>query len=310
MKLAGWDRETSPFHEGEQQLQARLGRKDRQEALGRKMFRPFMPDQHREFFAQPPFVVVGSVDEEGRPWASLLFGAPGFISTPDDRTLRIASQPKEGDPLVHNLQAGSPLGFLGIELPTRRRNRVNGVLRSWSDEGLDVQVVQSYGNCPQYIQVRDVEFKLTSAKVLTAETLNELDETAASLIRRSDTFFVATHNGKDDKFDTGGADVSHRGGQPGFVEIEGNSLTIPDYKGNFVFNTFGNMLLNPKAGMLFVDFETGDILQLTGSTELLWDMPDDWKAERGAERAWRFHFEHGVRLKGASPVQWGEPLAS
>ena len=310
MKLAGWDKETSPFHEGEQQLQARLGRKERQEALGRKMFRPFMPDQHREFFAQLPFFVVGSVDAEGRPWASLLFGAPGFISTPDDRTLTIASQPIAGDPLEHNLREGSPLGFLGIELPTRRRNRVNGVLRSRNAEGLDVQVVQSYGNCPQYIQVRDVEFAPTSATELTVETLNQLDDPATALIRKAGTFFVATHNGKDNKFDTGGTDVSHRGGQPGFVEVDGNTLTIPDYKGNFVFNTFGNMLLNPKAGMLFVDFGTGDILQLTGSTELLWDMPDDWKDERGAERAWQFHFEHGVRLKGASPVRWGAPLAS
>lgn len=306
MALSGWDRETSPFHAGEQELQARLGRKERQEAIARKTFRPFMPDQHRTFFQQLPFFVVGSIDREQRPWASLLFGAPGFISTPDDKTLKVAAQPLTGDPLAENLVKGSPLGLLGIELPTRRRNRVNGVLQHHTRDGLEVQVVQSFGNCPQYIQTREIatEHPPATSESREAERLSGLDRQSTELIERADTFFVASFNGRDDKFDTGGTDVSHRGGEPGFVRVEGQTLTIPDYKGNFVFNTFGNFLIHPRAGLIFIDFESGDILQLSGATELLWDMPDDWKSHHKAERAWRFHFEQGVRLQRAAPLRW------
>lgn len=306
MDLPGWDRETSPYHQGEQELQGRLGRKELQERMGRKIHRPFMPEQHRTFYAQLPFFIAGSVDAHGWPWASILFGEPGFISTPDDRTLSIDAAPVAGDPLADNVEAGSPLGFVGIELPTRRRNRVNGVAGGRDGRAILVNVVQSYGNCPQYIQTRDMTFVRDPAEPADVgiETFTELDEAALQLIQGADTLFVASHNDKDDMRDTGGVDVNHRGGRPGFVKVEGNTLTIPDYVGNFAFNTLGNFLLNPKAGLLFIDFETGDLLQLTGTVELLWDKTEEIEAFRGAERAWRFHLHHGVCLKNASPLRW------
>jgi len=310
MALLGWDRETSPYHSGEQELQDRLGRKERQEAMARNIHRPFMPQQHRDFFEQLPLFIAGSVDPDGWPWVSMLFGRPGFVSTPDDRSLSINAGEIDGDPFFQNAKTDAPLGFLGIELPTRRRNRVNGVVRNTSDEIL-VNVAQSYGNCPQYIHTRDMDFTRDPQQKFTPQTdrFDQLSKDVSDLIASADVFYVASHNKADDPMDTGGVDASHRGGKPGFIKVEGNTLTIPDYVGNFAFNTLGNFLINPKAGLLFIDFETGDLVQLTGTVELQWDIEGDTQAFRGAERAWRFHLDHGHILRKASPMRWktGEP---
>uniref|UniRef100_A0A7S1T597 Uncharacterized protein n=1 Tax=Compsopogon caeruleus TaxID=31354 RepID=A0A7S1T597_9RHOD len=130
------------------------------------------------------------------------------------------------------------------------------------------------------------------------------------LILQSDTFFVASFNNQDDKYDNGGADVSHRGGRPGFVQVEGNDLVIPDFAGNFFFNTLGNFIVYPRAGLLFLDFVSGDIIQVTGTVELLWDTSGEIQSFRGAERAWRLRVVKGIRHRSASPLRWskfGEP---
>ncbi|MEO0988537.1 MAG: pyridoxamine 5'-phosphate oxidase family protein, partial [Cyanobacteria bacterium J06639_14] len=157
MAIPGWQQKESPFHPGEQAIQAKLGARDRMDTLGRRMIREFLPEQHRQFYAQLSYFLVGTVDGEGRPWASILVGEPGFIATPSDRTLQITAQPLFGDPLAANLAAGTDIGFLGIELHTRRRNRVNGVVSAISPDGFEVQVRQTFGNCPKYIQARQFD---------------------------------------------------------------------------------------------------------------------------------------------------------
>ena len=96
---------------------------------------------------------------------------------------------------------------------------------------------------------------------------------ARALIARSDTLFVATHAPARRRGETGrGADVSHRGGRAGFVRVEDErSFLVPDFTGNFFFMTLGNLQLNPRAGVLFIDFDTGDLLTLTGTAEVVWD---------------------------------------
>lgn len=305
MHPTGWNRETSPYHQGEQELHDRLGRKDHQTRMGRQIHRPFMPDQHRDFYNQLPFLVAGSVDTAGWPWASVLFGQPGFVASPHDRSLSIGGGRIAGDPFWDNAQLDAPVGFLGIELPTRRRNRINGVV-SINKDTLGVDVVQSYGNCPQYIHTRNTVYNRDPNAGITAisESFTAFSSQVTTLIEDADTFFVASHNDQDDKFDTGGVDASHRGGQPGFVKVEGTTLTIPDYIGNFAFNTLGNFLVNPKAGLLFIDFATGDLIQMVGTVDLLWEPDAEVKSFRGAERAWRFHLDHGHILKAAAPMTW------
>ena len=289
-------------------MQQRMGVAERMAEFGAKVIRDHMPEQHRVFFEQLPFVVLGAVDLAGQPWATVLEGAPGFARSPEPRTLLLASELRAGDPLEQQLYDGAAIGLLGIELHTRRRNRLNGSLTR-TEHGLSINVQQSFGNCPQYIQKRELHLAPdSSAEALPpAERLAGLDEAAQRMIRNADTFFVASFANVDAHGGGGNAsqravDVSHRGGKPGFVKVDGQVLTIPDFSGNRHFNTLGNLLVNPRAGLLFIDFETGDLLHLTGRTEILFDGAEvDGFA--GAERLWRFEVQRALRRPRAMTLR-------
>ncbi|MFE4105833.1 pyridoxamine 5'-phosphate oxidase family protein [Almyronema epifaneia] len=308
MTIPGWQKAESPFHSGEQAIQARLGGREKMESFGRRVIREFLPEQHQQFYAQLSYLLVGTVDQQGNPWASLLIGEPGFIATPSDRKLHIAAQPLYGDPLANNLAVGIDIGFLGIELHTRRRNRVNGVVSAIAPDGFEVQVGQTFGNCPKYIQARQFDlsaFDPTETQPL--QTLTTLGDRDRALIAAADTFFIATAYQAESAGAAKGVDVSHRGGNPGFVRIDGNTLTIPDFTGNCYFNTFGNIEVNPRAGLLFIDFDYGNLLYLTGQAEVIWDGNPEVATYAGAERLFKFHLMQGIQVQGSLPLSWSSP---
>ncbi|WP_254943426.1 pyridoxamine 5'-phosphate oxidase family protein [Cyanobium sp. AMD-g] len=278
---------------------------------GRRVIREYLPDQFRQFFAQLPYVIVGTVDATGHPWASILVGNPGFVASPSDRTLQVAAKPLFGDPLGTNLAAGTDIGILGIELLTRRRNRVNGSVSVTHANGFEVQVRQSFGNCPQYIQARLSEwheFDPAAAKVL--HRIEQLGEIEQSIIAMADTLFIATAYQAESAGAATGVDVSHRGGKSGFVRIDDPcTLTIPDFSGNCHFNTFGNLELNAHAGILFIDFTDGSLLYLTGTAEVIWDGAEI-PTYAGAERLLRFHLRSGYRVEASLPLRWSEAESS
>ena len=292
-----------PWHSGEVAIQERLGVAERMAANGARVVRDFMPDQHRKFYASIPFMMIGSVDPEGDVWASMIAGQPGFVTSPDPRELVIDMQPDPTDPAHAGVTNGEAIGMLGIELSTRRRNRMNGIVHSVGTNRLGVHVGHSFGNCPQYIQRRDFEFA-RDPKAPTepkAEELNALDAQALGLIARADTFFVASYVDLETDRQV---DVSHRGGKPGFVHADRSGrLTIPDYAGNLHFNTLGNLTVNPRAGLIFIDFETGDTLQLTGDTSIVFEGPEVENFQ-GAERLWRFTPRRIIRRRAALPIRW------
>jgi len=295
----------SPFHKGEQAVQSRMGVREKMERFGRRVIRDHLPEQHQDFYQQLPFVFVGHADENGWPWASILFNSPGFMQSKNEHSLSINTKPVQGDPLENSLHADTRLGLLGIELPTRRRNRLATHVTSVSNDGFELQVDQAFGNCPQYIQNRSIQ-TLDSESLPTPgiENITSFDEQTKALISKSDTFFVASYVNNNSGEASEGADVSHRGGRPGFIRIDDdNTLTIPDYLGNNHYNTFGNFVENNKAGLLFLDFENGHILTLTGTVEILWDSPDTQYFD-GAERLWKFHLDHGRHLAHALPLRW------
>lgn len=302
----------SPFHDGERSVQRRAGMDARIEQIGRKIIRDFMPDDHRELFAALPFLVLGTLDAQQRPWASLISGPPGFAHSPDPRTLRVDATPAAGDPLRANVADGAPVGVLGIELATRRRNRMNGWFADVDSNGFAIRVGQSFGNCPQYIQARRVLARSTDAAPVIAQPEGALlGERALRLVAGADTFFIATASA-DARSGSAqqGADVSHRGGRPGFVRAyvrDGHTvLTAPDFRGNFLFQTLGNLAVNPRAGLTFVDFATGDLLLLTGSAVTIWD-GDELASFAGAERLLRFRVDAGIQLASALPLRWSAP---
>ncbi|MDH0047130.1 pyridoxamine 5'-phosphate oxidase family protein [Pseudomonas juntendi] len=293
------DHRPSPWHAGEKTLQEKVGVAERMEAFGQKVIRDYMPDQHRTFYHQLPFMVAASVDAQGRPWATLLEGPEGFVSSPDPRQLTIDARLAADDPATPGLVAGQAIGLLGIELHTRRRNRLNGQIRKAVAGQLQVTVEQSFGNCPQYIQLRDYTRVAEPAQGRIDATA--LDATTVSMIQSADTFFVASYVEHDNGQRS--VDVSHRGGRPGFVRVQGNTLTIPDYAGNLHFNTLGNLLVNPRAGLLFIDFSNGNVLQVCGSAEVLLESPAI-QAFEGAERLWTLEVDQVVWRPAAVSLRW------
>jgi len=301
----------SPWHAGELTIQQHAGVVARMDAVGRRNVRDHMPDQHREFFAQLPFVVLGVVDDAGDAWATLRAGLPGFMQSPEPKLLQIALTPDSDDPAYDGFREGHPLGVLGIELATRRRNRMNGQIVRATSGQIDIDVRQSFGNCPRYILPRNLRFTRDvrvhgQAKSIESTTL---DDSAHALITNARTFFVTSYADVSDEQQHRQVDVSHRGGEAGFVRVnDDGSLTIPDFAGNLFFNTLGNLLLNGRAGLVFVDFATGGLLQMTGDAEVLLDSVDS-SLFPGAERLWRFRPRRVVFRADALPMQWEEATA-
>lgn len=303
-----------PWHQGERALQARLGVAEQMEGVGSRVIRDHMPDQHRAFYAQVPFLVLAAVDATGDPWVTLVESTqPGLpvATSPDPTHLDINALPAVDDPVRGALEIGDSIGVLGIELPTRRRNRVNGKITHRSADQVSMVVEHSFGNCPQYIQTRHVTAATESMAATdiatpfhaSTEVLHELDDAARKMIGTADTFFVASY------VDVGGSkqgrqvDASHRGGKAGFVRIDDNVLTIPDFAGNLFFSTLGNLHTNPRAGLVFVDFASGDSLQLTGRAEIVMDGAEV-ASFQGAERLWRVEVTKLVRRPAILKLRW------
>ena len=296
-----------PFHPGELLAQDRMGVREKIERVAGRRIRDHMPEQHREFYASLPFALLGTVDDHGQPWASIVAGRPGFMTAPDAHNLEITAGPLFGDPLNWTLKVGADIGLLGIQPETRRRNRLTGQVRSVGSQGFAIKIAQAFGNCPQYIQSRTVEVRpevdIPQTKRPTTQS-NKFDDKIRALIERSDTLFIATAYLDETGTAAQGADVSHRGGKPGFVRVEDDrTFVLPDFSGNLHFNTVGNILLNPKAGFLFVDFESGELVYMTGQAEIIWD-GEEVETFARAERLIRFRAETVIRVEDSLPLRF------
>jgi predicted pyridoxine 5'-phosphate oxidase superfamily flavin-nucleotide-binding protein len=276
----------SPFHTGEQTIQSLAGVRDLMERKGRAVIRNYMPEQHRSFFAALPFLVVGLADQNGHPWATTLSGPPGFMNSAEDNLLAIKAWVDPGDPLHSCIRDGAPIGGLGIELSTRRRNRINGRIENCIiGEGFSIRVQQSFGNCPKYIRARTERPLPRSELAPECRMASHLDDNDVRFIAEADTFFIASRSaqlGQDEP--SQGLDVSHRGGLPGFVRvISQTEVSFPDFSGNLLFNTLGNLEVDARAGLLFIDFRSGRMLHIIGRARIRWDVPETMRSA-GVER--------------------------
>jgi uncharacterized protein len=273
------------FHAGEREMQRRAGVSEEAEAVGRIIGRR-IPAGAAAFLRRQRFAVASSLDGGGRVWASLVAGPPGFAEVVDDQMLRLAAQPVPGDPLADDLAARPDLGLLVLDPRTRQRLRFNG-RGLVTPEGVFLMVEQAYGNCPKYIQRRTLEGDVAAATPDPPRVSDSLSRGQQEWIGGADTLFIASFH------PTGGADASHRGGFPGFVRVAGpGRLEFADYPGNGMFNTLGNLLAYPRAGLLFVDFETGHLLQVTGGARVA----DDFSVG--------FDVESVRETRGGSPLRW------
>jgi len=293
----------NPYHDGELAVQQRVNESGMARMNGAAVDET-IPAGALRFIEQQAMVVIGSVDARGQVWASVLFGQPGFVRAIDNRTVELnLSQPHSAkdDPLWENLPRNPDVGLLVIELGSRRRLRINGQAKKVSAQRYLIDVERAYPNCPKYIQRRilkiHVEEKQRETTTVTQGT--ELNAAQKQLIAGADTLFVASAHPEH------GLDASHRGGHPGFVKIINNrQLRIPDFAGNSMFNTLGNFVSYPHAGLVFIDFERNCLLQLTGVPEILWELDDPQQETGGTKRFWQFELSAWQEKPLALNLSW------
>lgn len=257
-----------------------------------KIIGEVIPLPAQEFLKAQPMLVLGGADSDGRVWSSLVTGEAGFARASDERNLRVESLPVEGNPLREVWNEGeNAIGVLAIEFSTRRRMRLNG--SAWREgDGLSIRAREVYSNCPKYIQKRTHRWaEEVVPRVVRSQELSPLQKRA---IEEADTFFIASIAGQN-------ADVSHRGGERGFVRVEGQTLVFPDYAGNAMFNTLGNLQVDARAGLLFIG-DNGDTLQLSGRARVRFE-PELAARFAGAERVVELQIERVVEIVGASPLR-------
>jgi uncharacterized protein len=300
---------STPWHDGERAIRRQAGVQGQMEPLGTRAIISFLLESHRTFYEQLPYAVFGTVDDAGDPWATVIAGLPGFLRSPDATQLHIGGHPQRDDPAGAGWTDGAHVAVLGIDLLTRRRIRTNGQLAHVTAGGAALRVQQSFGNCPQYIYARDVTFSRDPAALWEGPVTvaAELNDAMRSFIETADTFFVASYT---DRQGPGlrAVDVSHRGGKPGFVRVVAGRLSIPDFSGNRYFNTLGNFVHVPRAGLVFVNFTSGDLLQLTGDVTIDFDSAVG-AAFSGAERVWHVDVRRCVFRPGVLPLRFasGDP---
>jgi len=290
------------FHAGEVAVQQRAGVSGDAARLAGMLAAPDLRGGAERFLADRTFAALTARDAGGRLWISPLTGDPGFLEVADETTLRVHGRPAAGDPL-HDVPAGQAVGLIAVDFARRRRIRVNGTLAVSGASGLVVEAEQAFGNCPQYIQQRVLD---TTAHVGSSGAVRRgaaLGDADVALVRNADTFLLGTTH--PDR----GSDASHRGGAPGFVRVENaHELWWPDYPGNNLFNSLGNIAVDPAAALLFLDFATGTTLHLSGTAVIDWEGPPEPAADDRTGRRVRFSVE--ATASGSTSVHADDVVAS
>lgn len=278
-----------PYHRGSRAVQDLVGVREAADHLGRSIADGIRPVA-AAFLELQSMLVIGGADQTGAVWASLLTGRPGFVRATGPRQMSVAGGPRRADPLAQALaQEGAPVGTIALDPRTRRRLRLNGRARP-TPRGLAIETDRVFANCPKYIQKRQLPAGAMPGRPAVPRHGVKLTGDQRAFLADADTFFLATVHAE-------GADASHRGGNPGFVQVPSPyELTWRDYPGNSMFLSLGNLATDPRAGLLFLDWVTGTTLQLTGAART--EYGDD------GSRTVRFTLTEAVETLCASPWSW------
>lgn len=287
------------YHQGEIAVQELVGVRAEGARL-EGLIADHVPERVRDFLETVDAAATAARSPDGRVWASLWLGLPGFLASSSDGDCLVVKRqlqrPSPDDPVDAHGRPGDPFGMLAIDFFTRRRFRINGTIAGSTDEALAVTVHEAFVNCPKYIQRRVPVTAEASPPAARATHGAALDDERIALVARADTAFIATGHPHH------GLDVSHRGGVPGFIRAaDARTLVLPDYRGNNMFTTFGNLAVSPRAGLAVVDFEARRILSITGEAHVSYG---DAPGMDGAERVCRFTVASWVELAMPGPTRW------
>ncbi len=288
------------FHKGELEVQQKMNVQNIAVKVGNSI-------NHQIIGGAIPFIesqstfVVNSEDDQGNHWTSLLVGTLGFIHVPTNSTFEInidALASDKHDVFFENIKHQKNIGCIFIELASTKRYRVNGIVTKITSSKIFIRVTEAYPNCPKYIQQRGINNVLSTQKPL--QTVDKkLPTHLIELIKNSDTFFIGS--GVDDK-----KDASHRGGKTGFIEVlNPKTLKIPEYVGNSLYNTLGNIAINPNTGLLFIDFSNNSVLQLNGKATILYHQNSEKdKLHTDTGLFWTFEIEQYIYTQNHHVIDW------
>ncbi|KAH7069670.1 hypothetical protein BKA63DRAFT_519400 [Paraphoma chrysanthemicola] len=241
-------------------------------------------------------LALGTLDSQSRPWTTLLGGSPGFsealgggfigtrtlVDGVNDPVVQALVGDAANGEMLQPEDGGKLLAGLATDLMTRKRVKIGGKMVAGTMKETDVEILgtdvegpptkqhqvqlvtridQSLGNCPKYLNQYEMRPALVEAKLVA--TGSALSDEGRALINKSDMFFLTTSADED-------MDVNHRGGPIGFVRVTAeNQIVYPEYSGNRLYQSLGNLLINPKIGITFPDYESGDVLYVTGTSQVL-----------------------------------------
>lgn len=294
---------TDKYHSGEIYIQEYFG----EESIANGVIRivketivggaiPFVENQVAIF--------VSSIDTNGNTWISMLIGSPGFIDASTSGEVYFNLEhlvSPHTDVFFENIKSNRNIGIIFIELGSRRRYRVNGQADK-EGQKITLNIEAAYPNCPKYIQRRilsSLDKTQSSRSIISHGT--DLNDDQKGWILKADTFLVGSQSKE------GKPDASHRGGNSGFIEILDNgTLKIPDYAGNSMYNTLGNMFENPNVGLVFIDFDQGHILQLSGEAQLLFDQHTEADKLKTTDtgRYWLFEPKQWIQTNAHHSISW------
>ncbi|KAG6875608.1 hypothetical protein C0992_003112 [Termitomyces sp. T32_za158] len=324
MGLNGW-------HRGERLVHEKLGHNDNYSIMS--LYHHIgsdLPEEHAVFYTtRLPFLPIVTLDKSGRPWGSILAGTdgkPGFVRNSRSRhsTMYITAKLWSGEPLLGNAETYKEdcpilVAGIGVEYPTRRRNKFAGKitkLRKTGDEiHLELLVNEALGNCPKYITSREFVPKPNTSPVIISQNVDlksndRLPAEALSLILESDTVFLGTTYAApadDASLFPSHLGMNQRGGRKGFIRIlpsDGRTVVIPDFSGNRFMTSLGNIEATPLASLTFISFSDGSILYLTGVATNLFGAAAKHIMPRHTQNALTTIYVTGFTLvTGALPVR-------
>ena len=243
---------------------------------------------HDAFLAAQSFAVVSSIMDDGQVWVMSIFGKEGDITALLESQILIspASIPKH-DVLHSAIQLpGTPLSMLGIDLMKRNHHRINGAttISKCDATGLHFQVWDYSPNCPKYINRREIIPSTTPMnKAAIREEHTILTKSDRDFVQSIDTLWIGSYA------PNAGANVNYRGGTPGFIRVTSDSsIEWPEYRGNGMFYTSGNLDVNDRAGVTLVDFDTGSMIQMTSHVAVDWHFNGEYE---GATRLIKFQLK-------------------
>ncbi|KEF54494.1 uncharacterized protein A1O9_09661 [Exophiala aquamarina CBS 119918] len=288
--------EASEWHEGEKAIHKRAHLDFREDNPTSPFLTPWAAYQVSRW----PLMAIGTLDQDDRPWCTIwgtgepplsqqvaqsVIAVKSNVDATFDPVVEAIWKGKDDGEIVREEGKGRLVSGLSINLEERGRVKLAGRLIAGAlsaDEGskrqgnlgksgsiqLVAKIDQSLGNCPKYLNKKII----TSSKpkpVLVSDSPH-LTQKALDLIEKADMFFIASAHEHEDM------DANHRGGPQGFIRIEqpenpeeASTLVWPEYSGNNLYQTLGNLEATPRAGLVVPDFETGDVLYLTGNTKTL-----------------------------------------